>query len=443
LPKLDVDPHKDSFDTVKTYCRRDVEITVAAILKYMDFAREHDAGRFSLTKASQSFAAYRHRFMHAKIYIHKEEEAVDLERSAYFGGRTECFQIGDVKGGPFVFLDVNSMYPWVMKTRRYPNRLLGIEREPSDKFVDSFLSTTAVVVDATIHTETPRFAIRYNDKTVFPVGIFRASLCTEGFTRLWNEGGILKIHKIAVYEWDDLFSEYIDYWYPLKAEYKRSGNAIYAMLVKKYLNSLYGKFGQKAAILDVFDAEGEGGIYRMENMSLETGERWVEYRLFNKIVCEKGFRNGDRSLVAIPAHVTEYARLALWDIIEGIGFHRVHYCDTDSVAICKSDIDKVAHPVDKETLGALSVDKETESLTIYGPKDYRMGEKRVLKGIPKSATQTGPNSWTYDQFAGMASHMRAAITSGYIIRKVTKTVNPTYDKGIVTASGRVEPFRLS
>jgi hypothetical protein len=101
LEKLDVDFDSVSRSELLTYCRRDVEITAESVFKYMQFCRAHDTGRFSYTKASQALACFRHRFMDGPLMIHKHERAVALERLAYHGGRTECYRIGEPKGGPF------------------------------------------------------------------------------------------------------------------------------------------------------------------------------------------------------------------------------------------------------------------------------------------------------------------------------------------------------
>jgi len=94
LPKHKIDFKEASEDELCIYCFRDVEILYKALLEYMSFNKLHDTGRFGYTKASQAFNCYRHRFMDTPVFIHQESEVVDLERSAYFGGRVECWRLG-------------------------------------------------------------------------------------------------------------------------------------------------------------------------------------------------------------------------------------------------------------------------------------------------------------------------------------------------------------
>ncbi|GAI91012.1 unnamed protein product, partial [marine sediment metagenome] len=75
------------------YCEQDVRVMYKAWQFWLSFISDNELGNFGLTIASQAFNAYRHRFMPQPIYIHTSNKAVNLERSAYRGGRNECFQI--------------------------------------------------------------------------------------------------------------------------------------------------------------------------------------------------------------------------------------------------------------------------------------------------------------------------------------------------------------
>jgi hypothetical protein len=63
LPKLEIDFDESSYESLLAYCRRDVEIMVYAMRDYLNFLDLHDAGTFGMTKASQAFKCFTHRFM--------------------------------------------------------------------------------------------------------------------------------------------------------------------------------------------------------------------------------------------------------------------------------------------------------------------------------------------------------------------------------------------
>ena len=443
LPKLDVDFKKSTLTELKTYCRRDVEILSTAVLQYMRFNKEHDTGNFSLTKASQAFACYRHRFMESKIYIHSNKVVQELERNAYFGGRTECFRVGKIPGDDFVCLDVNSMYPYIMKNYRMPTKLLDYRKNPGYEYYERHKDSTCQVAHARISTDKQHYAVRKNGKLIFPIGDFDCYLSTGGLQLAAEQGHLADIHEIATYHCQYIFSEYIDYWYDLKCKYKREGNKSYTKITKIFLNALYGKFGMKKTIEEMIDAP-EGTLpYRLQNMDLDSGLTWIEFCIFNKAIRQFGQMETATSIVAIPAHITEYARLYLYELINRLPAGEVYYCDTDSLFIARKNIKYFADLLDPEKLGGLAIDKEFRSLAINGCKDYVIDGVRTVKGVPKRAEKIGPDLYKYDEFMGMSKHLRMGEAGEYYTQSRTKLVSPKYDKGQVHPDGSVTPFLLS
>jgi len=443
LQKYDISFAEASDDLLCIYCFRDVEILYEALMQYMEFCRLHDTGRFGYTKASQAFNAFRHRFMEHKVYIHHVEKVVELERAAYFGGRTECWQLGEIGGGEKTFLDVNSMYPYVMEKHRYPTKLIFYFEGDECEQAVPYLNRTSCVAEVTLSTPIPMYAMRREDKLIFPVGTFRTFLCTGGLQRAFQYGHLLKIHRIAIYDCDYIFKSYVQYFYPLKVRYKREGNEIYTRIVKLFLNSLYGKFGQKQPIMETYLDPEAGPPKSTMCIDLETGEKWLEYRAFGHTHRQIGEKNGEKSLVAVAAHVTEYSRLALWDMCAAVGVERVYYMDTDSIVVQSHDVHRLADFIHPERLGALSADKVCQRLVLYGAKHYRADERRVCKGVPKGAEQTGEFTYRYDQFLGSRSHQRIGETESFLVRSTTKDVTPMYDKGKVLENGVVVPWCLN
>ena len=94
LPKLKIDFETAGESELSTYCKRDVEILVAVFKQLVRFLRDNRISRLCYTIGSTAMAAYLFRHYRTKIYIHNNEQAINLERAAYKGGRTECFYIG-------------------------------------------------------------------------------------------------------------------------------------------------------------------------------------------------------------------------------------------------------------------------------------------------------------------------------------------------------------
>jgi len=443
IPKGRVDFKTCSFQDLSTYCRQDVLILKRIMEFYFKFILDHDLGNFSMTRASQSFRAYRHRFMNEPIYIHDSLEVKELERLAYHGGRTEAFKWREQKQGPFLTLDVNSMYPFIMKHRKVPIQLIDYKENVPLRRVSRILTKFCVVAECVVKTDTPCYAVIYNDKLCFPTGKFITYLCTEGIEYAFKHGHIKKVNRLALYKSGYIFDDYVDFFYSLKRNYGREGNKPFEHISKYFLNSLYGKFGQKKTEEATRDYD-TGGVYRKEKIYDLTRDLWIEqYYIMNKVINKYGSKDDPKSFAAIAAHITEGARFYLWDLIEKVGHDKVIYCDTDSLKIRKRDIEPLLPFIDREKLGCLKIEKRNRALDIRGAKNYIADGERKIKGVPKTAKQVGPFSYEYFTFFNQATHLNEGNSRWYKTQKTIKYVPPKYNKGTINPDGTIIPFRLS
>ncbi|GAG25538.1 unnamed protein product, partial [marine sediment metagenome] len=255
-------------------------------------------------------------------------------------------------GGPFISLDVNSMYPYVMKQFTYPTRLLRVVHSPNINFITDVLNSYGVIAEVVLNTQEAAYAIRYKRKTVFPVGEFTTTLCTEGIKYALKQGHIVQINTASIYSMDDIFTSYVDYIHKLRSKYKRAKNPVMVMLSKYMHNGLYGKFGQLQIINEKEDI-GSGQEYSREVVfNMVTGHNLIVTRLMGKQITQRMEGEGKNSSVAIAAHITENARFILWEIINQVGTDSLLYCDTDSIKIRRSDLKHVKWPISKTKLGA-------------------------------------------------------------------------------------------
>ena len=299
------------------------------------------------------------------------------------------------------------------------------------------------MAEVVIDTDIPIYAKRYNKKVVFPIGDFTCFLCTEGMKEALKRGHLKKVKRMSVYQRGIIFKEYVDFFYKLRLKYQHENNAIMEELVKLFLNSLYGKFAQKCPVQEITKDYTFDGFHREEIYNFRTGEKWVEYKMFNTKVIEKGFEESDNSFVAVASHITEAARLKLWRLIEVIGPDKVLYCDTDSIKLLKQDISVVSDYLDEEKLGYLKIEDESKTLNIIGLKSYITDSKRVLKGVPLRAIEVSPGVYKYQAFLKQKTHMKHGIDDGILMKTMYKTVETYYDKGYVLNDGRVIPFQFS
>lgn len=430
-------------DELKEYCQEDVRIIRDAYEKWRDFCEYHNLGTFGKTLSSQAFNSYRHRFMKNKIYIHTLSPATKLERRSYFGGRTECFFIGKKKGEELYYLDINSFYPYVMRRYEYPTRLTYYNKTATLKQLENFLEEGCTVAEVNLTTSEPSYPVRYNSKTVFPVGTFDAYLCTEGLKRAVRRGEINRVWSLSHYASARIFARYVDYFWKLRQKYREAKNTGWEHITKMFLNYLYGKFGQLNDEL-LWERECDPElIFREVIYHLDLGYSSV-HTCFGGVEREVrlGAGEGINSFVGIASHVTEYARLLLWKYIKEAGRENVFYCDTDSLIVNREGYEKLRHLISPGVLGKFKLEEVSTSLEIRGLKDYTFGSRERTKGIRKDAERIDENTYRQVQFPSYLGELRAGLRPTYRIVYVKKKLSRKYDKGEVLFDGRVEPFKL-
>lgn len=438
---------KVDFDTVSDedlseYCKRDVEIVKRIMELYFSFIREHDLGKFSMTRASQSFRAFRHRFMQNKICLHHHPQLSVLERAAYHGGRVECFSWRNQKKGPFVTYDVNSMYPYIMRENFVPIQAIDYLENVPIKRVKRLVKFFAVVAEVELQTDIPIYAVKQDEKLIFPVGNFIAYLCTPGMIEALKRNHVVRIHKLIYYKRAMLFDTFVDYFYGMKARYKQQGNEVFEWFTKYFLNSLYGKFGQKKTITLEYQSKTVSGYYKQKSFDLDKG-KWVdEYELLGKHFIKIGFDEAPNAFVAIAAHITEGARIYLWHLFEKVGPDKVLYCDTDSLMIRARDAEPLKSFKDKYRLGYLDIKSKSKRLDLRGAKSYKTDHEIKMKGVPRNAEKVGDFQFKYFTFHKQTTHLKKGISRYFLTKETIKDVTPRYDKGVITSQGKIVPFRL-
>jgi len=441
LPKLEVDFNNVDSLKLYDYCERDVEILKRWMLNFREFIKEHDLGNYKKTIASQAFAAYRHRFMKQPIYIHNNKQAIKLERESYFGGRTEAFSIGILEKQNYTLLDVNSMYPFIMRNNAFPTMLLKHIKNPSPAEFFGYLKKFGVIAKCQILTTEPVFPIR-SSKALFPIGEFETVLNTPELQYASENGMILEVKEMNVYQMDSIFTEYIDFFYNLKKRYKEEKNGAMYLLSKLFMNSLYGKFGQKSTIYKFIEKCDPSIQLIISGGDAITYKPVTDYFLAGKHFRSFGESESFDTFVAVASHVTAYARLYLWRLIKTAGMENVFYCDTDSLLVNQKGLYNLKKFIDSRELGMLDSELESENIIIRGPKDYDFGVKKKLKGIKNNAENLGNNTFRQEQFLKFRTLMRSGLTQSAIVKRVVKHLQRKYDKGKVLKSGRVAPYSL-
>ena len=374
-----------------------------------------------------------------KIYIHNNKQAIDLERESYKGGRVECFYLGDLNDENYYFLDVNSLYPFVMRNNLYPIKYKQIVHRITPHSLGTLLHSKAVVAKVLIETDLPIYAVRCG-RCMFPVGRFWTTLCTPELKYAFAHNHVKQVDVAVIYEQENIFRSYVNKFYTLRLDFKSAGVDEYVELCKKMLNSLYGKFGQKGENwTKIGDCPNERD--REELVFNMGGRRVTKLRyLLGELFIMTGHGESFDSFPAIAAHVTAYARMYLWSLMQEAGYGNYFYCDTDSLIVNEVGLCNLQNRKSEHLLGGLKIDNFGSYVQLRGLKDYSFNAKDVVKGVRKNAVKLADGVFQQEQWPSFRGLLRSGEPDIYTVKTTIKHLNREYTKGVVNPDGVVVPF---
>lgn len=440
LSKLDMPADWSDRDRADTYCKRDVEIVLRTMLDWFAWIERNDLGSAAISRAGQAWTAYRHRFMQADIFIDDNEKALRIARDSYIGGRTEAWHINTTLPDVTV-LDVNALYPSVMRHNLYPTKLIGVYKRVSLEELGDLCSKYCVVACVTIDTDEPIYPERIKTGIVFPVGRFTTTLATPEIDCGLQRGHIRECSQCAVYECADLFTNYMDEVYALRLAYKKAGDLAGYNNMKHLMASLYGKFGQRGGHEEIIGKCLDTALHVETELDLDTGKRYRVRYIAGVILCRALDEETRDSHPAIAAHVTAYGRQILWAGAETAGLQNVYYMDTDSLHVNSAGLSRMQPQLDPERLGCFKIEKHVEHAFYRGAKDYDLDAMTRTKGVRSKAIQLSSNVYEQEQWVSLSGSITLNHTGGPLVRRVVKHLSRLYNKGAVRHSGRVLPLR--
>ena len=235
----------------KDYLRNDVEI-MARALDIM-----FNEGLTKMTIGSNALNNYKELNRHFRHYFPELAYEVDKDiRRGYKGGFTylnKKYEGKETDGG--IVLDVNSLYPSVMKYNMLPvgEPVYFEGKYQEDKLHKLYIQSITCIFElkpGKIPTIQIRDKLEFmpNEYVESSKGEYVTLILTNIDLKLFFEHYDIKdIHYNCGWKFKGLiglFNSYIDYWSKVKIESKKNGNRALYQIAKLMLNSLYGKFGK-------------------------------------------------------------------------------------------------------------------------------------------------------------------------------------------------------
>ena len=283
-----------------------------------------------------------------------------FRKTFYFGGRVQAFRSG-VLHERLSVLDVNSMYPFVMKTFLHP---IGTGFEVSKRIERN---TAFVIATGYQHNEIKPFLSRGKDKLNYDLrgGTFGCTIHEWQAAEDTNSFHCMKIEKTYGFRDCGCFDTFVDHFYEGRLKAKAINDKVHDLFYKFVLNSCYGKFAQNPEnyyewLITEFEAPPPSDPpWEMEALCM------YRYILWKKPLKEFRYYN-----IATAASITGAARAVLLR-----GLYQVTglaYCDTDSIIARTSG----KLELNSERLGAWKVEATANHAAIAGRKLYALTDDK-------------------------------------------------------------------
>jgi hypothetical protein len=284
----------------------------------------------------------------------------------YYGGRVECFAQGIIER-PFKIIDINSAYPYAM-TFKHPygevpheSKTLPASRGAIER---SFITIEAAAVGAFPYRDADDSLTFPNDGNyrVFHVTgwEYLAALETGSLSQPFQIQSVLQLPETIE------FNSYMDYFYRMKTDAKAAGDAARYEFSKRFLCSLYGKFGSNPEKYSEYLLVPPRHIEACEEMDgylfcAELGPHALMARPLSEI--KQRYYN-----VAVAASVTGFVRAYDWRALCAVRASgaEVFYMDTD----CLHATDSGELELHDSRLGAWKLEAECDFGAYAGKKLY-------------------------------------------------------------------------
>lgn len=296
-------------DEAIKYCELDCISLYEILIKFNDMIYDlyHlNINQFS-TLPSLGFSLFRSQFMNEETIPQLQGGLFKEIQQSYFCGAVDMY----IPYGENLFAyDVNSLYPYVMKT--YPMPLGQPQYFEGDiSFPENKLAFVLVDVKTPTVLKEPIICMHHKTKggirTLAPLGSWKQWLFSPEMDNAKNVGYTFKIHKGYLFDKGFIFNDFIDKLYKLRLQYPKSHPMNY--IAKILMNSLYGRFGMKdiSTLLSIINKK------EFINFALQH-DIFDVYELESDMMVQY-LNEEDKPLninVAIASAVTAYARIHMY-----------------------------------------------------------------------------------------------------------------------------------
>jgi len=308
------------------YCRRDTEIVGKFVKRMLE--KYEEIGCEPKTTIAATTLNYFESHFYKKVTHGFSEEQIDFFHRGYYGGRTEIFHNAPIRG-PIFYHDLNSLYPYCMKTGEFPVLETFYETTEPDLRLTGMAD---VEIEAPQDLSIPYLSCKSEGKLIFPLGKWRGVYTFFELKEAQELGyRIRRVYRAIEFPYSfNPFREFIEAIYAKRLQAQAENDELMSLVFKAFGNFAYGKYAQGNETVELVPLKQlkeipDGSVIYDENLVLV--KRKKKYPRYANCVW--------------ACYVTAFARHRLYysgfEVVRSRGGDPI-YCDTDSVFYRASDL---------------------------------------------------------------------------------------------------------
>lgn len=451
----------DSEEAWHERCRADTEILARLLLDFMDWWETADLGHWSVTGPALAMQSYRRTLTPKQLVIDHNDEIVDFERAAVYGGRRDVFQVGSLPAGRYGEIDYIAAYPTIAAECPLPARMACPVTDQHRQLAMRGKVPLGMLAEVTITTDTPRWPCRVDGRVFYPVGTFRTVLASPDIQAAADAHALAAVHDGYLYT----LSGHLRTWARWITRLARAAEGAVPGCVKVWAKAagryVIGKMAQKGWSTQPWVGEDTDGWSVTNTIGLSSGITGTITGLAGQFYLSWQDKRGEHERPAILAFVEAHVRVRLGRVITSRYGPAVKQCDTDGIMVSYVQLRQLAAvkgrkwragqqiPADisdvlehwNELSYPLTMREKTifRQATVIGPQHVVLDGKPRFAGVPKGAWQTTEGKYMARLWPGITWQSRNGPVDGYGRPLQEYTVIGPYAQGWALENGTVRP----
>jgi hypothetical protein len=432
----------DSNDTWEHRCQTDVAILRTAFRDLLDWVRQSDLGNWQRTGAGQSWATWRHKFMHNRVLVHDDEMAQTAEAASAYTGRCEAWQHGLLAKGPYTEWDLPLAYPRVAADTALPFQLIGRRRGANWRYVVNSPPGRRYLVNATVDTPSPILPVSTLKGVCWPVGRVQGWWWDCELRAAHEAGARITAHEMICYGARPFLREWAD-WVIAQAEGTSDDTSpVRQVAAKHQARALIGRFASKHQVWADNGPAIDTGVdmHRISNYdtgalgwTLEMGDKsWVSW--------EQSY--ADNAIVAVMSAVMAECRVRLWHLMQVAGLENIVYVDTDSLITDPVGSRNIESHIAQGMGWGIRPKGSHRVLEVLGPRQLFLGSEVRAAGMPKQAFIVQGHVFGGAHWEGLQAALGKGHESEVQIRQATWSMTGEDNRRVHLPNGRTESLML-